>query len=221
MPRVLGRAGPIPPIVVKIGGSLFDAREAGGVAPGAAALHVLVRARVPVVVVAGGGAFADAVRSEQSRLGLGDPAAHRMAILAMHQMALAIVDLQPPPPRLVPVTSHSGIAGALANGQVAVWLPLPMVEQDPEIPEDWSITSDGLAAWLAARLGARHLMLVKSVGVAAGATAGELAASGVVDRAFPRIVASTGFSWSIVGPGELDRLAALLDADMQPAPPSA
>ena len=221
MPRVLGRAGPIPPIVVKIGGSLFESRAGGGAMPGLAVLAMLVRARVPVVVVPGGGAFADAVRTEQSRLGLGDPAAHRMAILAMHQMALAIVDLQPKPARLVPVSSHSEIADGLAKGRIAVWLPLPMVGQDPDIPEDWSITSDGLAAWLAARLGARHLALVKSVGAAEGATASDLAAAGIVDRAFPRIVASTGFSWSIVGPGDLDRLAALLGADMQPGPASA
>lgn len=216
MPRVLGRAGPTPPIVVKIGGSLFDQRVGGDAVAGRAVLATIARARAPVVVVPGGGAFADTVRSGQSRMGLSDAAAHRMAILAMHQMALAFVDLQERPGRFVTASSHSEIAGALSKGQVAVWLPLPMVEQDPDIPEDWSITSDGLAAWLAARLGARHLALVKSIGAVGTATAAELAAAGVVDRAFPRIVAGTGFSWSIAGPGDLDRLAALLDADMQP-----
>lgn len=217
MPRSHGRAGPAPPpVVVKIGGSLFERCEGDAVPPGKALLSLLDRARVPVVIVPGGGAFADAVRSEQPVLGLSDPAAHQMALLAMHQMAHALVDLAPAPGRLVIAASHAEIAQALAGGRIAVWQPMAMVAQDPDISEDWTVTSDTLAAWLASRLGARHLVLAKAAGASPRATAVELSAAGIVDRAFPRIVAGTGFGWSVAGPDDYGRLAVLVGADMQP-----
>ncbi len=217
MPRVLVRAGVTPPpVVVKIGGSLFECRDTSAPAPGLALLSLLDRARVPVVVVPGGGAFANAVRSEQLRLGVSDPAAHQMALLAMHQMAHAVVDIAPTPGRLIIAASHVEIAQVLAGGRIAVWVPMPMVAQDPDIPEDWTVTSDTLAAWLASRLGARHLVLVKSAAAPQRATASELSAAGFVDRAFPGLVAGTGFGWSVAGPGDYARLAALIGADMQP-----
>lgn len=36
-------------------------------------------------------------------------------------------------------------------------------EADPELPESWELTSDSLALWLAGRLGARHVLLLKAV----------------------------------------------------------
>ena len=52
------------------------------------------------------------------------------------------------------------------------------------MPRNWDVTSDSLAAWLAARLGAR-LLLVKRMRPAPGATLHGLALAGLVDRAFP------------------------------------
>ena len=78
------------PIVVKLGGSLLE----GDGGRGRPWLDILARSTVPVVVVPGGGAFADLVRSEQRRLGFSGRTAHRMALVAMHQTALAIVDGQ-------------------------------------------------------------------------------------------------------------------------------
>lgn len=217
MPRAAARAGVMsPPVIVKIGGSLFERRATEQASPGLQLLAILDRARVPVVAVPGGGMFADTVRAEQSRLELSDPAAHQMALLAMHQMALALVDLEPSAGRMIIASSHAEIAQALAAGRIAVWLPLPMVAQDPDVQENWTVTSDSLAAWLASRLGARHLVLAKSLGAPAQANAADLADAGIVDRAFPGVVAGAGFGWSVVGPDEFDRLAALLGADMQP-----
>ena len=39
----------------------------------------------PLLIVPGGGPFADAVRAQDDRLGLSDEAAHWMAVLAMDQ----------------------------------------------------------------------------------------------------------------------------------------
>lgn len=208
--RPADRAGA--PVVVKLGGSLFG----GDGSAGRAWLDIVVRAAAPVVVVPGGGSFADAVRREQQRLGLSDPAAHRMALLAMHQTALAVVDMQPEPRRLIVTDSTRGIGEALSRWRVPVWVPLPMTDRDSDIPEDWSITSDGLAAWLAIRIRARHVALVKSCAVPSDATAAELADAGLVDRWFARRVAVGTIPWGVLGPGDTARLAALTGGEMQP-----
>ncbi len=62
------------PVVVKIGGSLIDCLD-----PILDALH---RQRLPVLIVPGGGKFADQVR----KTGISGDAAHWMAIAAMEQM---------------------------------------------------------------------------------------------------------------------------------------
>ena len=72
------------PVIVKLGGSVVRAPELSSW------LDAIVAARRPIVVVAGGGALADEVRACQAELGFGDPAAHRMALLAMDQLAWAI-----------------------------------------------------------------------------------------------------------------------------------
>jgi len=41
-------------------------------------------------------------------------------------------------------------------------LPSHMVLSDDSIPQSWDVTSDSIAAWLAQKLNAQHLILVKS-----------------------------------------------------------
>src|SRR4051812_7801139 len=74
----------VPMIVLKLGGSLASS---GGLT---ACLAALGRLRGEIVVVPGGGVFADAVRAAQPRFGFSDRAAHRMAILAMEQYAVML-----------------------------------------------------------------------------------------------------------------------------------
>lgn len=196
------------PLVVKIGGSLI----AGGRLAGIAA--TLARSRRDIVIVPGGGPFADAVRQAQRRHATSDRAAHAMALLAMHQTGLLVEDLQS---RFVAVETMAEIRKALRSNVIPVWLPSRMCATDSLIPEDWSITSDGLAARLAERLGFMGLVLVKSCRVAAGRTAGELSADGIVDPVFAAIVTRSGLSFRIFGPGEERELAELCCATPQPA----
>src|SRR5262249_8927644 len=76
------------PIVVKLGGSVIRSPELSSW------LDAIAASRGPIVVVPGGGALADEVRASQARLGFGDPAAHRMALLAMDQLAWAVAGLR-------------------------------------------------------------------------------------------------------------------------------
>lgn len=174
-------------------------------------LSIIADAPRPAVVVPGGGTFADTVRSEQRRLRFSDEAAHFMAILAMHQTGTMLIDMQPG--RMVAAGTEAELRGALGRGEVPVWMALGMAMGEPKLPRDWSISSDGLAAWLAVQLRIPEVWLVKSRAVPAAARPDALAAEGIVDRVFAEIVGRTGLAWRIFGPGEeADFAAGLADA---------
>lgn len=190
--------------IVKLGGSLHRAPEL------ADCLQAIVRAGGGVVLVPGGGPFADTVRAVQLRTGISDAAAHRMAMLAMEQYGLMLCDLEP---RLVPADSRLKIANALAHGRTPVWQPMQMCLNAVDIPENWSVTSDSLAAWLAIELSADSLTLIKH-GRPATADPAAMAASGYVDQAFPFFAGKFGGALHVLDSHEAK---AMSGASMQPA----
>ena len=110
-----------------------------------------------------------------------------MALLAMEQFGRMLIGLQP---GLRPAASRTEIARTRRAGLTAVWMPTRMVLDEPRIAASWDITSDSLAAWLAGRLAADRLLLVKSVPLAGDdIAAATLARRGVVDPAFPTYAA--------------------------------
>src|SRR5439155_22099512 len=116
-----------------------------------------------LLVVPGGGPFADSVRNVARQLPVSDDAAHWMAVLAMDQYAHLIAE------RIdagVIVAEPRGIAAALDRGQVPVLAPSRWLREVDPLPHSWQVTSDSIAAWVAGRLGASHLVLVKPPGAA-------------------------------------------------------
>jgi aspartokinase-like uncharacterized kinase len=190
-------------IVLKLGGSLANS---GGLR---ACLAALAGSRGGVVVVPGGGVFADAVREAQPRFGFSDRAAHHMALLAMEQYALMLVDRLP---RLRPCRTLDEVRQAAQAGDPAIWLPTTLALADPTIPQSWDVTADSLAAWLARRLGAKRLVLVKSVAAPRPLDVDALAASGLVDSAFPSFLDGGGLTLDWIGPGDEKFLAEQLAA---------
>lgn len=186
-------------IVLKLGGSLAEAGTIQswlGALAGAGGRHC--------ALVAGGGLFADAVREAQKVHGFSDRAAHRMALLAMEQYALMLADLEP---TLVPCADIDEMKTVIGRGGIPVWLPYDMALATPSIAASWDVTSDSLAAWLARRLGARKLVLVKSLAAPAGPLSPlDLARRGLVDAAFPEFVSGADFDIVWLGPGEQRRL---------------
>lgn len=189
--------------VVKLGGSLAAspelARWLSAVAESGAGRAVLVP---------GGGPFADAVRAAQRRQQFDDTSAHRMALLAMEQYGLMLTGMQS---GFVAADSNAAIARILASGRVPVWMPCAMVLGCREIPASWDVTSDSLAAWLAAQLGATLLVLVKSVrSTEARVAAEELAARGWVDPLFSEYAAAAGCAIRLLGSDDQARLTRML-----------
>ena len=140
--------------VIKIGGSMLGEPEL------AHWLDILVKyGDGKVVVVPGGGLFADAVREAQQLTNISDAMAHKLALLAMDQFGLLMAGINP---ALATASSELEIAERGWQHRGIVWLPSKMVLADGSIPQNWQVTSDSLSAWLADKLGATQLMLVKS-----------------------------------------------------------
>ena len=194
----------VPALVVKLGGShagsplLRDwlaAIEAGG---------------GRLVIVPGGGPFADAVRSVQPDIGYDDAAAHDMAVMAMAQFGRALVSLGR---RFVLAEDAPAIGTVLNAGFVPIWSPWPMLRGAGDVPTGWDVTSDSLALWLAVRLRARAVLLVKRRGVDGSGDAGALIAEGMLDRAFGSFLDRYAGRVHLAGPADLP---AAVDADRPP-----
>jgi aspartokinase-like uncharacterized kinase len=162
--------------VVKLGGSMAaDAVLYEWIA-------ALAGSALPLVIVPGGGSFADQVRDAQKRMGFSDRAAHAMAILAMDQFGHVILDRDD---RLMPARSLQDMDRALRDGKTPVWLPSSLAIPASDIRTSWDITSDSLAAWLAGKLRADALLLVKQTGAFSSADdVASLSARGIVDAGF-------------------------------------
>jgi 5-(aminomethyl)-3-furanmethanol phosphate kinase len=156
------------PLVVKIGGGLL--REAGldGLRQACAEAEALADAVAggrPVLVVPGGGPFADAVRAVDDQVGLSDAVAHLLALQAMDQLGVLLRELLPAAERVSELVAPRGL-GVL---DVA-----PAFADRPEVPQSWAVTSDSLAVFAAAAIGADEAVLLKPVaGVLADWPSGE------------------------------------------------
>jgi probable H4MPT-linked C1 transfer pathway protein len=173
--------------VVKLGGGMlaFPEHFDGALA----AINGAARER-RLLVVPGGGPFADAVRGVDSRLGLSDEAAHWMAVLAMDQYAHLIAS------RLtggVLVTTPREIAtaiGASTGGHIPVLAPYRWLRDADPLPHSWEVTGDSIAAWVAGRTGARRLVLIKPAGASGGGLVDEYFSRALPAHITPAIVAA-------------------------------
>ena len=145
-------------LVVKVGGGLLGHpdhldRVLTAIADAARTRHL--------VVVPGGGPFADAVRDVDGRLGIGDAAAHSMAILGMDQYAHLLASRTPSG---VVVSDRDEITAAHRERRVPILAPSRWLAAADPLPHTWEVTSDSIAAWVAGELRAPHLILVKPPG---------------------------------------------------------
>ncbi len=202
--------------VVKVGGSLGR----GACLPELGARLAELGRGLRLLVVPGGGAFADVVREHDARFGLRPGTAHWMAVLAMDQYGHLLADLAP---GCALVRTLDEAHEYLADGGVAVLLPSePLRGADP-LPHSWSVTSDSIAAWLTGRVGAHLLVLLKDrhgmaslASAASSAPAGtmtvvELAASSGVDGHLAELLGDSAFDLWIIDGERPERLTELLE----------
>lgn len=122
--------------MLKIGGSLFDS--------GRELLERVAGEGLDILVVPGGGAFADKVRDVYGQESLSDDAAHWMALLAMDQYGYYLSDGTGIP-----------LADRIEGNGTRIALAYEILRKDDALPHSWDVTSDAVAAWMAFKSGSR------------------------------------------------------------------
>ncbi|HJJ34386.1 MAG: uridylate kinase [Methanocorpusculum sp.] len=148
--------------VVKFGGSLMD--KAGE-----------ILAEIPdgpILIVPGGGIFADFVRAQ----GADDETSHWKAIDAMEIFGRFLSTFGYPVTRELTIPKEPSIL-----------LPKRLLEKADPLPHTWDVTSDSIAAWIAGLTGSR-LLVIKST------DSGE----DLLDPVFGSLIAEYGVSAEIL-----------------------
>ncbi|MBA2114860.1 amino acid kinase family protein [Bremerella alba] len=182
--------------VWKLGGSLLDLPD---LAERINQLHAEQSPALPVVIIPGGGVFADAVRTMDQRHDLKPLHSNHLALQSMQisadLTAMLLVNLT----AMVGSDWHEKMLRTWKKesrpSSIQVWNVIPtwyernreLEKRFGETPVDWSFTSDSLAAIFAAHWGADCFTLIKSVDRPGNASWEECAQLGIVDGYFPTI----------------------------------
>jgi len=142
--------------VFKVGGKLI---QGNGLKKLCLHLEKIGR-RHGILLVPGGGPFADTVRKQDASYGLSDGTAHWMAILAMDQYGHLLADLIPRSKLVRTIVEAKKVAG---SGRVPVLLPFEVMYYKDPLPQSWTVTSDSISAWVAKVAQAPMLVLLKDV----------------------------------------------------------
>jgi len=190
--------------VVKLGGSL---ERQGLLPPLLQVLANVARDGHGPLVVPGGGRFADAVREACAHADPGPDAAHWAAVHAMDQLAHLLVGWTEGGAL---VGSAGDAQAAAAAGRLPILAPFAWLRREDPLPHSWDVTGDSIAAWIARRLGAGRLVLVKSApGLGSELSLEDLARRGLVDAYLPSTLAA-GTECRIVDGHEPQRLGEVL-----------
>ena len=184
--------------VVKIGGSLAsDTRLIDW-------LQILSNSKQAIVLVPGGGPFADQVRRMQSHWHFSDATAHHMAIIAMQQYGLMLADLNP---KFECFISAQEVKKNLSAGLLSIiWMPSIDELQEDEVAANWDVSSDSLAAWLCSKLNAERLILIKSTDMSQHEddSIKALQLANIVDQAFLQMMTHVNCQLTVLGCDQLD-----------------
>jgi 5-(aminomethyl)-3-furanmethanol phosphate kinase len=142
--------------ILKVGGSLSRGTRLRALCRGIGILgndHSLI-------VVPGGGDFAEQVRKADRQYQLSDSTAHFMALLAMDQYGYLLSHLI----EGSRVTADISVACESAeSGSVAILLPSTLIFGEDPLPHSWQVTSDTIAAWISSQTCSKRLILLKDV----------------------------------------------------------
>lgn len=143
--------------VIKLGGSLAE---------NPSALKSLcvklsrIAKKYSIIVVPGGGRFADVVRDLDAKFELTSVFSHNMAILAMDQYGLFLSQLIP---NVALCDSIEDAERWSRNGKVVLFLPSKLLFNDVPFEPSWDVTSDSITAYIAKKSDSKKIVLVTTV----------------------------------------------------------
>jgi aspartokinase-like uncharacterized kinase len=180
------------PLVIKVGGSLFDWPELGS------RLRRWLDAHAPpeTIIVPGGGPAADVVRQLDRTHQLDEETAHWLALRAMTFMGGVVQELicDAGDRDIEWYLGRNDFSCMGSRGSLPILDAQAFCEWDDlrpgALPHTWAVTSDSVAARVAVVIEAAELVLLKSAPPPAGDVPA-WAAAGYVDEWVPRVLAGT------------------------------
>jgi aspartokinase-like uncharacterized kinase len=185
------------PLIVKVGGSLYNRIPY--------LVPILSASKRPLLIIPGGGPFADLVRQVR----VNNDAAHWMAIAAMEQFGWFISSF-----------------GILTTDRMAVpmkttvFLPYRCLIITDVLPHTWEVTSDTIAAWVAGTLHLDLLLLKSTDGIFINGILQEQVIgpveSDIIDPGFIPFVIKNTVKTTIINGSHPDRVEKYLKGDLVP-----
>ncbi|MCX8150279.1 MAG: delta 1-pyrroline-5-carboxylate synthetase [Candidatus Bathyarchaeota archaeon] len=143
--------------VIKVGGSLAEMPDA---------LKALCTAiaklatKYKILIVPGGGKFADVVREYDRCFKLPPRIAHRLAIMGMDQYGIILSELIPD---ACLTEKLENVNLFFKRRKIPVFLPTKLMSQEETLETSWDVTSDSIAAFIAEKIRAKKVVLVTDV----------------------------------------------------------
>jgi 5-(aminomethyl)-3-furanmethanol phosphate kinase len=145
-------------IIIKIGGSLFKKERSILFKINKTISNINKQHKT--VVLTGGGEIADVIRKYQKKYKFSDSSAHWMAIRGMDINGRIITETRDD---FKIVEDIQNCLRVSSRGFIPVFLVYKLLEKYDTLPEDWSVTSDSIAVFIAYILKANFVILLKDV----------------------------------------------------------
>jgi aspartokinase-like uncharacterized kinase len=111
-----------------------------------------------IIIIPGGGSYANFVRVLDQKLDIGDDLAHWMAIYAMNFNGKMLNKIYPNIKLFDDFTELQ-----LSKKLISIFLPFNYLYQNDELPHSWDVTSDSITLYLANKLKLTECYLIKDV----------------------------------------------------------
>lgn len=111
-----------------------------------------------IIIIPGGGSFANFVRSLDEDLQIGDDLAHWIAIYSMNYNGIM---LNRKYPDLESVEKLKTLQDA--KQMFCIFLPYSFLREDDTLPHNWDVTSDSIALYVANKLKLSQCFLIKNI----------------------------------------------------------
>ena len=111
-----------------------------------------------IIVIPGGGSFANFVRSLDDALQIGDDLAHWIAIYSMNYNGIILNGKYPNLETIEELKTFQN-----AKQMFCIFLPYSFLREDDPLPHNWDVTSDSIALYVANKLKLKQCFLIKNV----------------------------------------------------------
>jgi hypothetical protein len=111
-----------------------------------------------IIVIPGGGSFANFVRSLDEALQIGDDLAHWIAIYSMNYNGIMLHRKYPDLESIEKLKTFQD-----AKQMFCIFLPYSFLREDDTLPHNWDVTSDSIALYITNKLKLNQCFLIKNI----------------------------------------------------------